>query len=275
VKHTLMAVHYGQGRYHTEKVWSHTPQQTDAPSLSWHHLSWALLHNLHKLYQYLVWDRCQGVALLQITIKQTYDFMLEAVTQWQLRITRKWPENDNYFGVHFSCMMWLLVYLFKSSKFTHNLFFKNLTFWWRCLRTGCREEYMDLRKKKLTGGWRKFNNNKFHNLYSSQDILKVIMKETGKNKYCSLQFFWLTFTDKIVVCFSTLLQILEVLEHAHNKNLVLYLVLVLLFNMTAWQRQTMRHIFRHLVPDILKLNFFSWEGLTKLYIYVLCDFMYN
>ena len=72
VKHTLKAVHYGQERYHTGKAWNHTLQQTDAPSLSWPHLSLAPLHNPHTPCQYLVLDQCQVVVLLQVTIKQTW-----------------------------------------------------------------------------------------------------------------------------------------------------------------------------------------------------------
>jgi hypothetical protein len=37
---------------------------------------------------------------------------------------------------------------------------------WRCLRTECQGEYLDLKVKNLTGGWRKWHVEELHNLYS-------------------------------------------------------------------------------------------------------------
>jgi hypothetical protein len=44
----------------------------------------------------------------------------------------------------------------------------------RCLRTGCSEEYLDLKRKEVTGRWRKLNNEDLHKLYSPLNIIRVI-----------------------------------------------------------------------------------------------------
>jgi hypothetical protein len=41
---------------------------------------------------------------------------------------------------------------------------------WRCLRTGCRGEYVDL----VVGGWRRLHNEELHNLYASPNAIRVI-----------------------------------------------------------------------------------------------------
>jgi len=43
-----------------------------------------------------------------------------------------------------------------------------------CLRTWCKGKYLDLRRNKITGGWRKVHNEELHNLYSSPNSVRVI-----------------------------------------------------------------------------------------------------
>jgi hypothetical protein len=44
-----------------------------------------------------------------------------------------------------------------------------------CLITGCRREYLNLRRRNWwVGGWTKLHNKELHNLYASPNIIRVI-----------------------------------------------------------------------------------------------------
>jgi hypothetical protein len=63
-------------------------------------------------------------------------------------------------------------WLFVISKFVTIL-------WdWGCLRTGCWGEYLEPKRDEVTEDWRKLHNEERHNLYSSQSIIRMMIKSS-------------------------------------------------------------------------------------------------
>jgi len=53
---------------------------------------------------------------------------------------------------------------------------------WGCLKTGCREENLDLTREQVTGSSRKLHNEELHSFYNSQNIIRMICSMHWRNK---------------------------------------------------------------------------------------------